>query len=102
MSAKKLYEIVVDPQQRQEYQIIDVREPHELLYAKIPDQQIVNLSLSKSSEWCASYRQTKVIASSSASGRETFIQPSKPTLVLCHHGARSYRFAQTLGKANCF
>jgi rhodanese-related sulfurtransferase len=58
-----------DPDQ----QLVDVREPAELALAQIPG--FMNLPLSKSGVWSQNI--------------QAHLDPTKSTLVLCHHGMRS-------------
>lgn len=61
-------------------QLIDVREPHEVEIAAIPEFTI--LPLSEFSQW--------------SSEIYTHLDPEKETLVLCHHGIRSAQMCQWL------
>ncbi len=54
-------------------QLIDVREPAELAIAQLP--HFLSLPLSQFPEWSPRIHQ--------------LLDPSKETLVLCHHGVRS-------------
>lgn len=73
--------ILKDPEVRQQYQIIDVREPDELAIAKIAGDDILNLPLSQASSWTAKIAEGQLL------------DASKPTVCLCHHGGRSQRVA---------
>lgn len=73
MSVKTFQTIVEDPIIRKEYQIIDVREPDELLVSAIPGDDIINLPLSSASEW------TRQIADGD------ILDKSMPTLCLCRY-----------------
>jgi rhodanese-related sulfurtransferase len=54
-------------------QLVDVREPHELELAQISG--FINLPLSQAADWSQNIQQ--------------YLDPTKETLVLCHHGMRS-------------
>ncbi|WP_264326823.1 rhodanese-like domain-containing protein [Romeriopsis navalis] len=54
-------------------QLVDVREPSELATAQIPG--FINLPLSEAEQWSQNI--------------QAHLDPSKETLVLCHHGMRS-------------
>jgi rhodanese-related sulfurtransferase len=54
-------------------QLVDVREPSELATAQLPG--FINLPLSESEDWSKDIR--------------AHLDPTKETLVLCHHGMRS-------------
>jgi rhodanese-related sulfurtransferase len=71
---------------RKRYQIVDVREKDELLMAKLKDHDVVNLPLSESHKWMNEIVSGKLLNS------------EKPTICLCHHGVRSFRMANFLGK----
>jgi rhodanese-related sulfurtransferase len=55
------------------WQLVDVREPHELAIAQLPG--FINLPLSQAEDW--------------SSHIQAHLDPTKATLVLCHHGMRS-------------
>ncbi|MBO0348766.1 rhodanese-related sulfurtransferase [Phormidium pseudopriestleyi FRX01] len=61
-------------------QLIDVREPHEVEIAAIPEFTI--LPLSEFSQWSGEIYK--------------HLDPEKETLVLCHHGIRSAQMCQWL------
>jgi rhodanese-related sulfurtransferase len=63
-----------------EVQFIDVREPYELKFASLP--QFQNLPLSQYAEWSGNIY--------------AFLEPKKPTVVMCHHGVRSAQMCQWL------
>jgi rhodanese-related sulfurtransferase len=71
---------------RKQYQIIDVREKDELLMAKLKDDDVINLPLSESHKWMNEIVSGKLLDS------------EKSTICLCHHGVRSFRMANFLGK----
>lgn len=71
---------------RSNYQILDVREQDELDNASIKGEDIIHLPMSKAAEW-----STKVLDGE-------LLDPTKPTLCLCHAGIRSMRVASFLGK----
>lgn len=84
ISTAEFSAILRDPVKRAQFQIVDVREEAELKMARIKDDDIVVLPLSKNSMW----------ATSIGSGRK--LDPSKPTICFCHHGVRSVRAAHSL------
>jgi len=61
----------------EDYQLIDVREPWEADIASLPGFQL--LPLSRFEEWGPNLSQQ--------------LDPSKETVVLCHHGVRSMQAA---------
>ncbi len=65
---------------RQDLQLIDVRERDEVAIAAIADFTV--LPLSEYDQWAASFREN--------------FAPHGETLVLCHHGMRSYQMCQWL------
>ncbi|MFN3362263.1 MAG: rhodanese-like domain-containing protein [Pseudanabaenaceae cyanobacterium] len=67
-------------QEGSQLQLIDVREPEELALASIPGFQ--NFPLSQFPYWYNTICQT--------------LDPTKETLVLCHHGIRSARVCAVL------
>jgi len=69
---------------REQYQIIDVREPNELDMVSIKGSDIINLPLSQAGDWSTKVEQGKML------------DETKPTLCLCHHGMRSMRVATFL------
>jgi rhodanese-related sulfurtransferase len=62
------------------YQFVDVREPHELELAALP--QFINLPLSEHADWSPEIY--------------TRLDKDLETLVLCHHGMRSAQMCQWL------
>ncbi|EWM21999.1 peptidyl-prolyl cis-trans isomerase c [Nannochloropsis gaditana] len=70
------------PHLREEVQLIDVREPDELLRAEI--KGFLNLPLSQFAEW-----RPKILSGE-------LLDKNKKTVVLCHHGGRSMQFASFL------
>ncbi len=54
-------------------QLVDVREPHELSLAKLPG--FIHLPLSQAADWSENIQQ--------------YLDPTRETWVLCHHGVRS-------------
>eukprot|EP00611_Tribonema_gayanum_P019294 TRINITY_DN3318_c0_g1_i1.p1 TRINITY_DN3318_c0_g1~~TRINITY_DN3318_c0_g1_i1.p1 ORF type:complete len:323 (-),score=79.68 TRINITY_DN3318_c0_g1_i1:166-1092(-) len=91
MQVQELSEIVeairADPAQAGRYQLLDVREPHELELASIRQPAFINLPLSQSQEW----------APKLAMGDESMgLDPTKDTIVLCHAGIRSMQVAEFL------
>ncbi|KAI7730701.1 hypothetical protein M8C21_015091, partial [Ambrosia artemisiifolia] len=77
---EELHSKLQDPDFRQEAQLIDVREPHEVETASLSGFQV--LSLQQFGSW----------------GPEitTKLDPQKDTYVLCHHGMRSLQVAKWL------
>ena len=65
---------------RQDLQLIDVRERDEVEIAAIADFAI--LPLSEYDQWAVNFREN--------------FDPHVETLVLCHHGMRSYQMCQWL------
>ncbi|ERN40407.1 rhodanese-related sulfurtransferase [Rubidibacter lacunae KORDI 51-2] len=61
-------------------QLVDVREPHEVELAAIPG--FTHLPLSQYEQWSGRIGQ--------------YLDPDRPTLVLCHHGIRSAQMCQWL------
>jgi len=76
--------IVKNKAQRSTYQIIDVREPHELALSCISGEDVLNLPLSTSDTWAPQIIMGKIL------------DANKPTLCLCHHGRRSMQMAEFL------
>lgn len=66
------------------YQIVDVREPHELEVASINGSDIINLPLGDAASWAPKVEGGELL------------DPKKPTLVLCKIGMRSMRMATFL------
>ncbi len=74
ISVTELAQLMAQPvAARDDLQLVDVREPHELDIAQLPGY--INLPLSQSEVW-----STQI---------QTHLDPTKATLVLCHHGMRS-------------
>lgn len=65
-------------------QFIDARNPPELKLASVPGVDWINLPFTEYSEW-----GDKVVAGE-------ILDPSKETIVICHHGMRSSRISQFL------
>lgn len=82
--------ILKSKENRTKYQIIDVREKDELALARIPGDDVVNLPLRDIDNW-----KSKVIEGD-------LLEQTKPTLVMCHHGVRSFRVATFLGELDFF
>jgi rhodanese-related sulfurtransferase len=61
-------------------QLVDVREPSELAIAQIPG--FINLALGAAAEWSGNI--------------QAHLDPTKETLVLCHHGMRSAQMTDWL------
>jgi len=78
ISVEELAQLLAEPEG--DRQLVDVREPQELEIAALPG--FINLPLSNYSQW------SEQIA--------TYLDPTKETLVLCHHGMRSAQMCQWL------
>ncbi len=76
LSVIQLSSILQDPL-RSNYQIIDVRDPQELLVAKLKDSEVINLPLSQMSVWSESVKSGEVL------------DKNKQTICMCKHGKRS-------------
>jgi rhodanese-related sulfurtransferase len=101
MSCSEFHAILKDSARRAEYQVVDVREADELRCAKLNDNAVFNLSLGALDEWSSQlkakdYERIRSVAPADGSASIS-IDPSKPTIVLCHHGMRSRRGAVELG-----
>ncbi|BDA49402.1 probable rhodanese-like/PpiC domain-containing protein 12, chloroplastic at C-terminar half [Coccomyxa sp. Obi] len=66
----------------EDVQLVDVREEHEQAIASLPGFQL--MPLSRFQEWAPVVTE--------------MLDPSKTTLVLCHHGVRSFRAASFLAQ----
>jgi rhodanese-related sulfurtransferase len=66
--------------QREQVQFIDVREPQEIAIAQVEGFEV--LPLSQFGEWSETI--------------QTRLDPSKETVVMCHHGMRSAQMCQWL------
>lgn len=80
MTAQELRDII-SSERRSEYQIIDVREKAELSATKLPTEGVVNLPMSLDKHWHLDVLDGKILDS------------TKPTVVICRTGGRSYRAA---------
>eukprot|EP01031_Cornospumella_fuschlensis_P028895 gene28895-34869_t len=69
---------------REQYQIVDVREADELQLVSLPDKNVIHLPLSTASTWTTEIIDGKILDN------------TKPTICLCHHGVRSFRMASFL------
>ena len=78
--------LLKNPDARSKYQIVDVRESIELNMASIQGEDIIHLPLSDANSWTQNVLLGKLL------------DPSKPTICLCHHGVRSMQVASFLGK----
>lgn len=78
-------EILKSPQ-RNTYQVVDVREPNELVTARINDDSILNVPLSGSATWTTESLQT------------LGLDKSVKTIFLCRGGVRSLKAATIAGK----
>lgn len=86
MRAVELKTILNDPDRRGQFQVVDVRESDELKTVSLPDKQVIHMALSQSGVWAE-----KVITGD-------LLDKTKPTICICHHGMRSKRLADFLGK----
>ncbi|KAG2437090.1 hypothetical protein HYH02_011349 [Chlamydomonas schloesseri] len=80
MDPQELYDTIHNPALLEDVQLVDVREDWEFSTSRIPGFKL--MPLSRFSEW-----------SPDISSR---LDPSKETVVLCHHGVRSMQMAQFL------
>lgn len=87
MNVVKLNEILKSST-RINYQIVDVREKHELEIAALPDKNVIHLPLSENAKWTP-----KLV-------KGELLDKTKTTLCLCRSGARSGMFADFLSKDN--
>ncbi|PNW81302.1 hypothetical protein CHLRE_07g350400v5 [Chlamydomonas reinhardtii] len=78
MNPEELYEMIHNPALLEDVQLVDVREDFEFSTSRIPGFKL--MPLSRFSEW-----------SGDITAR---LDPSKETVVLCHHGVRSMQMAQ--------
>lgn len=78
ISVEDLAPLLADP--AGDRQLVDVREPQELEIAALPG--FINLPLSDYGQW-----STQI---------DNYLDPTKETLVLCHHGMRSAQMCQWL------
>ncbi|KAL6756620.1 parvulin-type peptidyl-prolyl cis-trans isomerase [Haematococcus lacustris] len=78
--AHEVLQLLTDPDQVCEVQLVDVREPWEAELASLPGFRL--LPLSRFQEWSGSLQEV--------------LDPHKRTLVLCHHGIRSMNMATYL------
>jgi len=80
MSAEELAELLQNPGLWEDVQFVDVREDWEFATAKLPHFKLYPLS--RFSEWGSTISQE--------------LEPSKETVVLCHHGVRSMQMSTYL------
>lgn len=80
ISVQELSEVLANPVQLEDVQLVDVREPHEYEIARLPGFKL--MPLSQFEEW-----STKLTE---------LLDADKETLVLCHHGVRSMQMSQFL------
>ena len=79
-SGPKVYDLDVQKfnkilnENRSSFQILDVREPNELDVVKLPFSDVINLPLSTAGEWSGKIETGMML------------DPTKPTICLCHHG----------------
>jgi len=69
------------------YQVVDVREDHEVSMVSLPFQTIHYLPLSQSNTWIPKLLSGELL------------DKNVPTACLCHHGVRSKTMAEFLGDA---
>jgi rhodanese-related sulfurtransferase len=79
ISPEDFAEVYRDPEQRKRYQLIDVREPGELEIVSLDD--FMNLPLNEYSRWRHLVEGNPDQAPA--------LDPSRPVIVMCHHGIRS-------------
>ncbi len=82
----KELQVILTSKDRHRYQIIDVREDYELQIAKLPDKDVIHLPLSNAPDFIPEIMEGEKL------------DKSKPTVCICHHGARSLRMCNFLGK----
>eukprot|EP00775_Hariotina_reticulata_P010018 gene10018-10173_t len=80
MSVNELQEMLADPEQREQLQLLDVREEGEFRISRLPLFQL--LPLSQAAAWAPTIAET--------------LTPEVETIVLCHHGVRSMQAAMFL------
>jgi rhodanese-related sulfurtransferase len=85
MTPKYFHEVLKSPE-RANYQIIDVREKSELASASLSGNDVLNLPLSQLNSWSKEFVASGVL------------DVTKPTICMCHHGMRSMKVANYLGK----
>lgn len=73
MQPDELSEVLANPEAWDDLQLMDVREPDEFAAAKLPGFKL--FPLSDSATWAPRLGE--------------ILDPSKRTIVLCHHGVRS-------------
>lgn len=88
MTSAELFKILQNDESRTAYQIVDVREPHELQVASLPYAGVIRLPLSQSNTWAGPLLEN----------RSSILDPTKATVCVCHHGMRSMRMANFLRK----
>lgn len=86
MTPTELAKILNDKSLRAQYQIVDVREDSEL-HVALKDKDVIHLPLSQSNVWA------EEIIEGSAS-----LDKDMATVCVCHHGMRSKRVADFLGR----
>ncbi len=77
-------ENIITSDLKDNYQIVDVREPNELEMVSLPECGVVNLPLGTSEDWAPQVAEGKML------------DKTKPTICVCHHGMRSKRVATFL------
>ena len=83
-------DILNDPIKLSNYQIIDVREAHELDISSIKNAGVIHLPLSTCSEWTNQINDGHIL------------DKIKPVLVFCRSGGRSLKIAKILGMSIMF
>lgn len=86
MTPTELAKILNDQNLRSQYQIVDVREDSEL-HVALKDKNVIHLPLSRSNVWAE-----EIVEGSSS------LDKDMATVCVCHHGMRSKRVADFLGK----
>jgi rhodanese-related sulfurtransferase len=81
----KDFKALLESKERDNYQIIDVRESDELVASQIKTHNIIHMPMTESYRWTFSYYEKKGL------------DEKKPTIVYCKHGVRSMQVASYLG-----
>jgi len=80
------FKALLESKDRDNYQIIDVREANELVTSQLKDDKIIHMPISEAYRWTFSYLDKKGL------------NEKKPTIVYCKHGVRSMQVANYLSK----
>lgn len=88
MTPTELAKILNDKSLRSQYQIVDVREDSEL-HVALKDKDVIHLPLSRSDVWAE-----EIVEGTSS------LDKDMATVCVCHHGMRSKRVADFLGKTH--